>query len=148
MHDTIDVEESRDIDYDIPMNGMRVLVTEKLIIFNCPEDLLEGSSWVDIEGVRHFSPGYFADVFEDFGVQLVVRACEGDYDISAFTDRGIEVEDLFFDDVAVEPLAATVTDRFLSLVHHVPGAMAVHCGSDGLGMAATLIAAHLLLPLT
>ena len=82
-------------------------------------------------------------MFGDFGVDVVVRGCaDGVYDTAAFTERGIEVEDLPLDDDAVPTFAEV--DRFLAVVRFAPGAVAVHGGADGLGAAGTLIAAHLI----
>jgi hypothetical protein len=143
--DTIDMEEY--VHYDSPLNGgLHVLVPEKLLVLNCPEDLPEGMAWADTDGVRHFSAEHYADILSDFGVDVVVRgggaACG--YDASAFAARGIEVEDLpLLDDGGVPTLAEI--DRFLLLARHAPGAVAVHGGAGGgLGAAGTLIAAHLI----
>ncbi len=143
--DTIDMEEY--MHYDSPLNGgLHVLVPEKLLVLNCPEDLPGGAAWQDAGGVRRFSAEHYADILGDFGVDVVVRgggaACG--YDASAFAARGIEVEDLSLLDAGGVPTLAEI-DRFLSLARQAPGAVAVHGGPvGGLGAAATLIAAHLI----
>ena len=140
--DAIDMAEY--VHYDSPINGyLHVLVPEKLLVFNCPEDLPDGALWADEGGERQFSAAYYADVFGDFGVEVVVRGCaDGVYDTAAFRERGIEVEDLPLDDDAVPTLAEV--DRFLAVVRYAPGAVAVHGGRGGLGAAGTLIASHLI----
>jgi hypothetical protein len=132
------------IHYDSPINGyLHVLIPQKLLVFNCPEDLPDGALWADEGGERRFSAAYYADVFGDFGVDVVVRGCaDGAYDAAAFTERGIEVEELPLDEDAVPTLAEV--DRFLAVVRFAPGAVAVHGGRGGLGAAGTLIAAHLI----
>ena len=145
--DSIDMEEY--VHYDSPLNGnMHVLVPEKLLVFNCPSDLQEGALWADFDGVRYFSAAYYADIFGDFGVSVVVRACEesaasAHYDVTPFIEKGIEVEDLPLDADCGVPTLSEI-DRFLSLARHSPGAIAVHGDADGLGAAGTLIAAHLI----
>lgn len=140
--DAIDMQEY--VHYDSPINGyLHVLVPEKLLVFNCPEDLPDGALWADEGSERRFSAAYYADVFGDFGVDVVVRGCaDGVYDTAAFGERGIEVEDLPLDDDAVPTLGEV--DRFLAVVRFAPGAVAVHGGRGGLGAAGTLIAAHLI----
>jgi hypothetical protein len=140
--ETIDMDEF--VHYDSPINGcLHFLVPEKLIIFNCPDDLPGGLHWADEEGERRFSAGYYADIFGDFGVNVVVQGCaDGVYDTAAFRERGIEVEELPLDDDAVPTFAEV--DRFLAMVRYAPGAVAVHGGRGGLGAAGTLIAAHLI----
>jgi hypothetical protein len=140
---TIDMEEY--VHYDSPLNGtLHVLVPDRLLVFNCPTDLPAGAPWADCAGVRTFSPAYYADLFGDFGVAVVVRGCgDGAYDPSPFAAQGIEVEDLLLDGDGAPTLSAI--DRFLSLARRAPGAVAVHGGAGaGLGAAGALIAAHLM----
>jgi hypothetical protein len=145
--DTIDMEEY--VHYDSPVNGnLHVLVPEKLLVFNCPTELKDGALWSDSDAVRYFSAAYYADIFGDFGVSVVVRACGHEsagavYDPMPFMDKGIDVEDLPLDADSCIPTLAWI-DRFLALARHAPGAIAVHGGPDGLGAAGTLIAAHLI----
>jgi hypothetical protein len=148
--DTIDMEEY--VHYDNPLNGnLHVLVPDKLLVFNRPAELGDGAMWADAGGERRFSADYYADVLGDFGVVVVLRACDEDaaaaagegYDPAAFAERGMEVEDVELDEDGGVPTLAQI-DRFLAVARHAPGAVAVHGGPGGLGAAGTLMAAHLI----
>ena len=140
---SIDIDEY--IHYDSPLNGnLHVLVPNKLLVFPRPEDIPDDQPWADVDGVRHFGPAYFADLFGDFNVQLVVSPTCSSYSIDAFAERGIEVEDLDFDDEGEEASLLQKIDRFLTLTRCTPGTIAVHGGTEGLGLATTLIAAYLM----
>ena len=142
---TIDMAEY--VHYDSPLNGtLHVLVPDKLLVLNCPEDLPGGAPWSDACGVRRFGAAHYAGILADFGVAVLVRggarACA--YDASPLAAGGIEVEDLPILSPGGVPTLAEI-DRFLARARHAPGAVAVHGGPDGgLGAAATLIAAHLI----
>ena len=63
--------------YDSPLNGsFHAIVPDQLLVFDCPADLPDGRAWADAGGERRFSAAYYADVFGDFGVRVVVR-CGG-----------------------------------------------------------------------
>jgi hypothetical protein len=96
-----------------------------------------------VDGERAFSAAYYADIFSDFDVKLVIRVCPASYDASAFESRGIEVEDLNFDEEA-DPGMLRKIDRFLTLTRYAPGAVAVHGDEDGLGLGGAMVAAHLI----
>ena len=143
--DALDIHEY--MHYDCPLNGgFHAVVPDKLFVFDCPADLPDGAKWADTGRSRRFGAAYYADVFGDFGVDVVVRCCDtaegGGYDVDAFAARGIEVEDLALDDGAI-PILADI-DRFLTITRHAPGAVAVHGGLSGLGAAGLLVAAHLI----
>ena len=85
--------------YDDPANGnFHFVIRDRLLLFHEPKYSADGSTWQDVDGVRYFSADYYADLFGDFGVSLVVRVGASGgasaYDASAFTARGIAVEDL------------------------------------------------------
>jgi hypothetical protein len=139
---TIDMLEY--MHYDQDLNGkFHMIVPDKLLIFPCPQDLPAGQLWTDVDGERAFSAAYYADIFADFDVKLVIRVCPASYDASDFESRGIEVEDLHFEEEA-DPGMLRKIDRFLTLTRYAPGAVAVHGDADGLGLAGTLVAAHLI----
>ncbi|KAH8106177.1 tyrosine protein phosphatase [Cristinia sonorae] len=83
------------------------------------------------------------DYFENKGVKLVVRLNNPLYDSSAFTERGINHEELYFDD-GTNPTDEIVR-KFLDMADAVieaGGVVAVHCKA-GLGRTGTLIGAYL-----
>ena len=130
--------------YDSPLNGgFHVVAPGKLIAFDRPSDLPAGASWADEQGVRRFSAGFYAELFADMDVGVVLRAGGGGgYDAAAFWAWGMEVEDMPLDGDA--ELSLGDVDRFLSLVRLSPGAVAVHGGERGLGAAGTLMAVWLM----
>ena len=133
--------------YDNPLNGgFHSLVPDKLLVFNRPDDTPGGADWADVGAERRFSAAYYALVFGDFDVRVVVRVTDEDgaapYDAGAFAEHGIAVVDLPLGGGGVPTLAQI--DRFLTLARQAPGAVAVHGGGGGLGAAGTLIAAHLI----
>ena len=91
--DSLDMREY--VHYDCPLNGgFHAVVPDKLFVFDCPADLPDGAPWADAGGERRFGAAYFADVFGDFSVDVVVRCCDVEgascYDAGAFAERGIE----------------------------------------------------------
>ena len=139
--------------YDSPLNGnLHSLIPDKLLVFHRPDDLPGGVAWTDTGSARSFSAAYYAEIFGDIGVNVVVSVTEDDaaaaadavsrgYDAGAFAEKGIAVVDFPLGSV---PTLAQV-DRFLALLRQAPGAVAVHGGgAAGLGAAGALIAAHLI----
>jgi hypothetical protein len=132
------------IHYDLQVNGkLHIVIPEKLLVFQCPVDLPQGQDWVDQDGTRAFSPAYYADIFADFNVKLVIRVCPVTYSAEGFQARGIEVEDLDFGDDVQRSMLGNI-DRFLTLARCTPGAIAVHGAGHGLGLVSTMVAAHLI----
>ncbi|TCD71273.1 cell division control protein 14 [Steccherinum ochraceum] len=83
------------------------------------------------------------DYFESKGVKLVVRLNNPLYERQAFTDRGINHEELYFDD-GTNP-TDDIVRRFLDMADatiEAGGVVAVHCKA-GLGRTGTLIGAYL-----
>jgi hypothetical protein len=137
--------------YDSPVNGnFHLAVPPKFVVFHCPVDLPPARRWMDADGVRHFSPAYYADLFAFLGVTLVVRAAPCDYDACPFAARGIAVEDLA---AAAPPAACSAgsllrtADRLLTLAGATDGLIAIHGGASGagraLGPAAAALASYL-----
>jgi hypothetical protein len=138
--------------YDDPVNGsFHLAIPSKFILFNCPVDLPPARRWVDVDGVRDFSPAYYADLFASFGVTLVVRAAPSDYDPCPFTARGIAVEDIATPSCATPADAAgsllRTADRLRTLARATDGLIAIHGDSSGdgghLGPAAAALASYL-----
>jgi hypothetical protein len=158
--------------YDNACNGnFHIIIPPNIIAFHSPCDIPSGRAWEDSGGVRRFGPDYYADVFADFDVRLVVRGARSTYDTSAFVAGGITVEDLPIDtetdsdtdgesdsdapppprddDAAAAAATARLlprmrhVDRFIDLARLTPGAIAVHGGPAGLGAVGILLAALL-----
>jgi hypothetical protein len=145
-HDSTPVP-SLDIDeylhYDDPINGnFHFLIPDRLLLFHEPHPTSDGRAWEDVGGARRFSPDYYADLFGDFDVSVVVRAGGSPYSTSPFAARAIAVEDLALDPDRPHHLRSV--DRFLSLLRSAPGPVALHGGPAGLGRAAPLVAACLM----
>ena len=139
--DSIDMEEH--LHYDSAANGrLHVVVPNKLLAFACPTDLPDGQAWADHDGVRTFSPSYYAEILGDFDVSVAVCCCGADagsvpYDAAAL---GVAVEALCADARSGRLLGAV--DRLLTLARAAPGALALHGGGgweEGLLLSACLI---------
>jgi hypothetical protein len=82
----IDVDEYEH--YDDPMNGdLHIVVPGKFVAFKGPKDLGGKTYHDDNQGYRHFSAGYYGDIFRSLGVTAVVRLNEAQYDPADFTGR-------------------------------------------------------------
>jgi hypothetical protein len=134
--------------YDDPANGgFHPIVPDRLLLFPEPHPTPDGRTWHDAGGARRFSPAFYADLFPDFGVALVLRVTPRPPPPPApfaapFAARGIAAEDLPLDAAGADLLR--VIDRFLALARRAPGAVAVHGGRAGLGAAEPLVAACLI----
>jgi hypothetical protein len=126
---------------------VHVVVPGKILMFGTPcPDLPESCTWQDVDGRRHFSAEFYADLLQELGVSVVIRAEAAEYDPAPFTRRGIAVEDL-------EPpgqrsrgggaLTLQALDRFLALLACASGSVALHCGSRP-AFADALLSAYLL----
>lgn len=87
------------------------------------------------------SASSYVTIFKHLNVTKVIRLNEPKYEKKAFTDKGIEHEDLIFTDGSTPP--QKIVDRFIeSCEEHFSkpksGAIAVHCKA-GLGRTGTLI---------
>ena len=136
----VDVDEYQH--YDSPANGnLHEVVPGKFVALQGPEDL-GGRDYEDTEGgARRFSPGFYAGVLRDMGVELVVRLNEARYDAADFAAHGIRHLHLEFDDCTSPPDA--VVEAFLCAVDGTAGGVAVHCRA-GLGRTGTLIGVWLM----
>jgi hypothetical protein len=124
----IDMDEYLHYD-DTPNGAMHLVDPSRLLLFREPADLPAGVSWEDEGGRRRFGAEHYAGLFEDFGVQLVVRCGGGPWDSAALRSAGMEVEELRVEADGEGMLAAV--DRFLTLARLVPGCIAVQCGVGG-----------------
>jgi hypothetical protein len=131
------------IHYSDPVNGdLHSVIPGKLIFFANPTNLSDGLHWLDSEGERRFSPAFYADLFTDFDVVLVICLEECDYDRGPFAAAGVGVEELCLRPDTPNMLRAA--DRFFCLLEAAPGAVALHGGRSGLSYAGTLVSAHMM----
>jgi len=80
-------------------------------------------------------------IFKQFGVTLVIRLNQPQYDAEVFVSNGIRHVDLYFLDGS-NP-SDEIIARFLELAEGNQGAVAVHCKA-GLGRTGTLIAMYVM----
>jgi cell division cycle 14 len=140
----IDIDEYSH--YDDPLNGdMHEVVPGKFIALKGPRDFGGDGAMLHSDsegGYRCFSPSYYIDIFNDFGVKTVVRLNEAEYDPGALAEHGFAVVDLYFDDCTPPP--PNTVQAFLAAVDESgESAVAVHCKA-GLGRTGTLIALYLM----
>lgn len=123
--------------YEKVENGdLNWIIPGKFIAFMGPVDQQKGEH----RSYGHNASSYVA-IFKHLNVTKVIRLNESKYDKKAFTDKGIEHEDLVFTDGSTPP--QHIVDKFLlSCENHFAkpnaGAIAVHCKA-GLGRTGTLI---------
>jgi cell division cycle 14 len=141
MWGAVDIDEYRHYD-SVAQGNLTEVVPGKLVAFQGPVDLPGGAEYRDdASGARVFSPGFYADLLLDMGVDTVVRLNEARYDAAELTSRGLRHVELEFDDCTCPP--AAVVAAFLAAVDAAEGAVAVHCKA-GLGRTGTLIALYLM----
>ena len=137
----MDLEEC--IHYSDPVNAnLHVVIPGKLLFMANPVDLPDDRHWMDIGPARSFSPAFYADLLDEFGVVLVICLDECDYDRAPFEERGMGCEELRLRPDSADILRAA--DRFLCLLAAAPGAVAIHGGDAGALCAGTLVSAHLM----
>ena len=131
-----------------PINGqVFTLLPKKIIVFKTPSSQVpQCSSWADIDGSRHFSALFYADLLAYMGASMVVWLDKLDsrkQDKAAFEEHGLAVctlEDLGCTDPS-ERFSLQTISRFVEVCRHARGPVAV-CGDDRL--ACTLLTACML----
>jgi hypothetical protein len=140
-----DIEVEEMLHYASPINGsIYMVVPNKILCFPTPAALPDNQLWMDSgDGtVRRFSAAFYADLFAELGVDVVMCLHASACDRAAFLAQGIEVEDLGTDPGGPHMLRAI--DRFLAVAAAAPGPVALHSGAeDGPGHLGALVLSYL-----
>jgi hypothetical protein len=115
-----------------PINGrLHIIAPGRFIVFHAPSlDVPEGRDWFDLDGVRHFSTDFYAELLGDLGVSLVLRLDDGEGDDLPFHSRGIAVERAPAFAGPTGRVSFQTLDRLLALAAHA-GTVAVQSPSAG-----------------
>lgn len=111
--------------------GFNWIVPKKFLAFANP------ISRVNQNGL---TPEQYVDIFKQLGVSAVIRLNSPDYDSSKFKRKGINHNELFFEDGSTP--SHDVLNRFFNICNKEP-CLAIHCQA-GLGRTSTLIGAYLI----
>ena len=119
---------------DTANGGVHIVAPGQLLLFSDPVDLASNQQWVSVavDGgtcTRHFSPTFYAELFEELGVAAVACLTESGSSGAAFAARCIETRDL---GPGGSASLLRMVDGLLSLSRGTaPGAVAVHGGGGG-----------------
>jgi cell division cycle 14 len=130
--------------YDEVAHGdLNWIIPNKLLAFGSPvsPQYVAGDAAIGKTKMQTHEPSFYIKIFKEMGVSAVVRTCKPEYCEDEFSQAGMEHHDLYFVDGSV-PHIDLVT-RFLDIVSHSVGAVAVHCKA-GLGRTGTLMCAYLM----
>eukprot|EP00455_Lapot_gusevi_P003331 TRINITY_DN11370_c0_g1_i1.p1 TRINITY_DN11370_c0_g1~~TRINITY_DN11370_c0_g1_i1.p1 ORF type:complete len:398 (+),score=28.73 TRINITY_DN11370_c0_g1_i1:167-1360(+) len=124
--------------YNNTLNGhINVILPRKFLAFPSPFE-----NGLDSHGNIAFRPSDYFEVFREFGISTVVRLNESStYNKTAFTRRGIEHYDLYFDDCSCPSLE--LVQKFFEICDRATGMIAIHCRA-GLGRTGTCIALYMM----
>ena len=128
QHGSLDIDQFEH--YSRSWNGgLHTIIPGKLIIFPDPEEFEDGQLWLDTsDGTRSFSPTFYADLFQELNVSIVVCLGKSDFDFSAFLEHDEEYDELGLES-GNEPIhILRAMDRLLTLARAAPGALALHGG--------------------
>jgi cell division cycle 14 len=121
--------------YEKVENGdLNWIIPGKFMAFSGPSDKPK-----DPDGYRRFTPEDYVPIFKKFGVTMVIRLNNKQYDEERFKKNGIKHTDLYFLDGSTP--SDEIIERFLKICEQEKGAIAVHCKA-GLGRTGSLIAAY------
>ena len=149
--DDLDLAESESDKYELcdmdeychyadPANGgLHIIAPGRIFLITPPINLPGGQYWMDVGGMRQFSPTFFSDLLHsEFNSTLVLRLSHDsspiEYDPSAFEDRGIAVES-----VSLGPRGSSqhhmlaAADRLIANLRGSPGPIAVQMGGPRSG---------------
>lgn len=130
--------------YDEVQHGdLNWIIPNKLLAFGSPVDpqWTSGDTAIGKTKLQTHDPSFYIKIFQEFNVTAVVRTCKPEYRADEFVEAGIEHHDLYFVDGSVPHM--DLVDKFMHIVTHSEGAVAVHCKA-GLGRTGTLMCAYLM----
>jgi len=110
------------------------IIPGKFMAFSGPADRPK-----DPDGYRRFTPEDYVPIFKKFGVTMVIRLNNKQYDEERFKKNGIKHTDLYFLDGSCP--SDEIIQQFIKICEQEKGAIAVHCKA-GLGRTGSLIAAY------
>lgn len=129
-------DENTFLTWAMPGNGgMSWIIPGKLLAFMGPKTAVTGVNRRAQDTDQRCSPSEYLRVFKEKGVHLVIRLNSKEYSSEEFITSGIRHLDMHFPDGSCP--TSEIIDRFLTMVHNQPGAVAVHCRA-GLGRTGVL----------
>ena len=85
------------VHYDNPLEGdMHWIIPDKLLALRCPRQVPPTKTYIDIDGIRFFSPQFLVEPFLDMNVKTVIRLNseqeDDEYSFTVFEEHGIRWE--------------------------------------------------------